>query len=91
MVGRTSAEQKAGMTLFGKSLNGKGIFRRRHSGYFFKLPGKIVNGIIPQKVSNLSKIHVFFPNQFFRPGDFHPGKILDNAAAAFTAEQVLKL
>lgn len=86
-----SQEYKTGMTLFGKSLNGKGVFRRRHSGYFFKLPGKIVNGIIPQIISDLGKIHIFFPNHFFRPGDFHPGKVFDNAAAAFIPKQVLKL
>ena len=76
---------------FRKHLDGTGVFRGRHPGYFFKLPGKIVDGSIPQGIRNLGEVHILLPDQFLRPGDFQPGKVSDDAAAAFVVEQLLEL
>ena len=50
-----------------------------------------MNGGVAQSVGNLGEIHVLFPNHFFGPYDFHMRKIFNDTAAAFTAEQLLKL
>lgn len=76
---------------FRKHLDGTGVFRGRHPGYFFKLPGKIVDGSIPQGICNLGEVHILLPDQFLRPGDFQPGKVSNDAAAAFVVEQLLEL
>ena len=65
------------------------IFRRSHLNKFFKLSGKIVDGIVAQIIGNLGKIHLPFPDQAFGGIDFHQGKIIDDPIACIIPEKLL--
>ena len=49
----------------------------------FELPGKIMDGRITHGIRYLCKIQALVPDQLLGGVDFHPGKIIDDAAAVF--------
>lgn len=67
------------------------VFGRRHSGYLFKLSGKVVDRGVPKFFRNLCKIHLFGADQFFGSFDLHIGKVFDDAKAGFFAKDFLEL
>lgn len=62
------------------------VFRGSHAGDFLKLPGKIVDGSVAQKIGNLGKIMVIFPDKLLSQVDFQPGKIINNTALVIVPE-----
>ena len=79
------------LRLLRQTLDGNRILGGRHSGHFFKLPGKIVYRGIAQPVRNLGEIQTLAADKLLGRVDFHVGEIVNNSAAAPLPEQLLHL
>ena len=76
---------------FSQLHDGRGIFRRCHASFLFKLSGKVVDGCITKYVSNLGKIHLSGADQLFGVIDLHANETFHNTAVGFFTEQLFQL
>ena len=72
-------------------LDGGGILGRGHAGYFFELPGEVMDGGVPQGFGDLGEVHPAGADHLFGRVDLHVGKVFDHAQGGFLLEQLLEL